>query len=250
MTVLCHLILTASAIEVVPTMIIHTPCSTQTQFHSSTVTVSLTTPDFSSNLVQFNESSISLEVTDGDSPVSEDIFKHAASSSRQKYLIGGIIGGGVVVFIATAVTLGIMIRGRKRGHMVNQTSGNLVENTRLQLGATTRRNLFAFKKRATTTAQHLDDGDKIKRSAVGVSNELNSEGCFRMRENYCYSASSTQSCHTASGEHEYDVPISDTKVLPREYETPIESSLECSTKPQNVYDTVIEREQIYEEIMI
>ena len=190
---------------------------------------------------------------------SEGVVKDAAKS-RQKYLIGGIVGGAVVTFIITSMILGTVIRKRKRNTVVEHSIGTSPLTlsseglSHLQLSRTTRRNLFAFKRRAT--AQHLDKPKGIKTSSVETPVETDRDaGHFKMKENLCYSAlcTSTQSCATDATMigHEYDTPIAAEQ--PCEYETPIDSSikLDSSVELQNVYDTVTDKEeQIYEEIRL
>lgn len=178
-----------------------------------------------------------------------------ASNSHQKHLIGGIIGGGVVVFIIASIVLGIVIRRRKhdRGNDSNQTSPDITqlssssESTllsHLQLSTTAQRNLFAFKRRAT--ARHLDKdrAKDTKSSKAETHKEPNND--IELKENLCYVRTQNCSTDTTTCGHEYDVPT-DAKVQPCEYETPIDSSV----KLENVYDTTTDREeQIYEEIKL
>lgn len=181
-------------------------------------------------------------------PTTEGVVKDAGNP-HQKYLIGGAAGGGVLVFVIASVILGIVIRKKKQGQATrecsNQTSPDIAQlslNSEskllsdLQLSARGRRNLAAFKRRATAVPAKKDNGRT--RISAGAQD-------IRMKDNPCYSelSRSPQSgAAEAANAHEYDVPVANTGIQPCEYEMPIESSVRL----QNVYETVTD--ELYEEI--
>lgn len=188
---------------------------------------------------------------------------------QQKHLVGGIIGlltGGIFVFIS-GCALFVLIRKRKHrdnvtGHSNRTPLGLMVsagsETTlmsHLKLDTRRRISLSAFKRQKTApkdepTVQKEKSDATSPESCKENSAEIAMPNCIKMNENLCYSAltSCTESeLSETSGDHEYDVPMSEITLQPCEYEMPIE----VSVKLENEYDTIPDPDldKIYEEII-
>ncbi len=161
-------------------------------------------------------------------------MEEGRNPAREKALIGGCVGGGVVVVIGSVVSFCVLIR-----RMLKTT------------------NLFAFKKQGTphdpsnSTATTMAGKDVRSSETSGQMKDTGLEKSIKTEGNISYSmlpadgADGEEGC-SAEEYHEYDVPTLELMVQPSEYETPMETSVQVV---QNVYETINDEEdKIYEEI--
>ena len=185
-----------------------------------------------------------------------------------EYLIGGVLGGGILLLATLCIVLGVFIVRRKKRNAVtgcssptssseflksSSSEGTLLSHLRLDIKR--KLNLFAFRRQESARDNSHKSGSKaeVKQKEIVLPCPADStkvmQDCIKMNVNESYSAlSSCNETDTAVSHVEcgYDVPLSEVTVRPLEYEMPLDTSVQM----QNEYEIIpdLDEERIYEEI--